>query len=199
MKSFDPLPPEVRKEELARERPRRALPVAPLAAPGKRQLPLAPTAREVDRHPRPIYAVWEITLACDLACRHCGSRAGRARPDELSTEEALDLVDQMADLGVKEVSAKETIAGLETRGCPQDVRDTGKELSCSSRLEKFPRISCEKVTRRPSTHAACAEVVRRSLGRARGRHRAHPPRGAAERVRAWRESRGSGGRPKGLR
>jgi hypothetical protein len=45
--------------------------------------------------------------------------------------------------------AKETIAGLETRGCPQDVRDTGKELSCSSRLEKSPRLSCEKDTRRP--------------------------------------------------
>src|SRR5690606_18068171 len=42
--------------------------------------------------------------ACDLACRHCGSRAGRARPDELSTSEALDLVDQMAELGVREVS-----------------------------------------------------------------------------------------------
>ncbi len=53
---------------------------------------------------RPIYAVWEITLQCDLACRHCGSRAGRARPDELTTEQALDLVRQMADLGVKEVT-----------------------------------------------------------------------------------------------
>lgn len=41
---------------------------------------------------------------CDLACRHCGSRAGHARPDELSTAEAIDLVDQMAALGVKEVS-----------------------------------------------------------------------------------------------
>ena len=41
---------------------------------------------------RPIYAVWEITLRCDLACRHCGSRAGRARPDELDTAECLDLV-----------------------------------------------------------------------------------------------------------
>lgn len=53
---------------------------------------------------RPIYAVWEITLACDLACRHCGSRAGRARPDELSTEQCLDLVRQMAELGVREVT-----------------------------------------------------------------------------------------------
>ena len=51
-----------------------------------------------------MYAVWEITLRCDLACHHCGSRAGRARPDELSTEECLDLVRQMADLGVKEVT-----------------------------------------------------------------------------------------------
>ena len=44
----------------------------------------------------PDHAVWEVTLACDLACRHCGSRAGKARPDELSTEECLDLVRQMA-------------------------------------------------------------------------------------------------------
>jgi radical SAM protein with 4Fe4S-binding SPASM domain len=82
----------------------RSLPIAPLAKPGRRQLPLADEARDVDRRWRPIYAVWEITLKCDLACRHCGSRAGKARPDELSTEEALDLVDQMADLGVKEVT-----------------------------------------------------------------------------------------------
>jgi MoaA/NifB/PqqE/SkfB family radical SAM enzyme len=41
---------------------------------------------------------------CDLACRHCGSRAGRARPDELTTDEALDLVRQMAELGTKEVT-----------------------------------------------------------------------------------------------
>lgn len=50
-----------------------------------------------------MYAVWEVTLACDLTCRHCGSRAGRARPDELTTAECLDLVDQLAELGVMEV------------------------------------------------------------------------------------------------
>jgi radical SAM protein with 4Fe4S-binding SPASM domain len=49
-------------------------------------------------------AVWEITLRCDLGCRHCGSRAGRRRNDELSTAEALDLVHQFADLGLKEVT-----------------------------------------------------------------------------------------------
>jgi radical SAM protein with 4Fe4S-binding SPASM domain len=82
----------------------RSLPVAPLAAPSRRRLPLADAAREVDARWRPIYAVWEITLRCDLACRHCGSRAGRERPDELTTEEALDVVRQLAELGVREVT-----------------------------------------------------------------------------------------------
>jgi radical SAM protein with 4Fe4S-binding SPASM domain len=64
---------------------------------------LANEVREVDRQ-RPIYAVWEITLRCDLGCLHCGSRAGHARPDELTTEECLDVVAQLAELGVKEVA-----------------------------------------------------------------------------------------------
>lgn len=48
-------------------------------------------------------AVWELTLRCNLACRHCGSRAGAPRPDELSTREALDVVAQLAEVGVREV------------------------------------------------------------------------------------------------
>jgi len=90
------------------QRPR-SLPILPSlertksAARGP-HLPLAPEGRDIDRECVPIYAVWELTLACDLACRHCGSRAGGARPDELSTEEARDLVRQMAALGVREVA-----------------------------------------------------------------------------------------------
>jgi radical SAM protein with 4Fe4S-binding SPASM domain len=51
-----------------------------------------------------IYVVWEITLRCDQACKHCGSRAGKARHDELRTSEALEVVDQLHELGVKEIS-----------------------------------------------------------------------------------------------
>lgn len=50
------------------------------------------------------YAVWEITLKCNLACQHCGSRAGHTRSNELSTAEALDLVKQMAEVGITEVT-----------------------------------------------------------------------------------------------
>ncbi|MGB7444679.1 MAG: nif11-class peptide radical SAM maturase 3 [Coleofasciculaceae cyanobacterium] len=50
------------------------------------------------------YAVWEITLKCNLACQHCGSRAGKARAKELSTAEALEMVRQLAEVGIKEVT-----------------------------------------------------------------------------------------------
>ena len=53
---------------------------------------------------RQTYAVWEITLKCNLACSHCGSRAGDPRVNELSTSEALDLVSQMSELGIQEVT-----------------------------------------------------------------------------------------------
>lgn len=51
-----------------------------------------------------VYVVWEITLRCDLACGHCGSRAGKPRADELTTAEALDLVRQIAEMGAHEVT-----------------------------------------------------------------------------------------------
>ena len=39
-----------------------------------------------------LMVVWELTLRCNLACGHCGSRAGRPRANELTTGEALDVV-----------------------------------------------------------------------------------------------------------
>ncbi len=54
--------------------------------------------------PTPTYLVWEITLACDLGCKHCGSRAGKARESELSTEKCLELVEQFAEAGIREIT-----------------------------------------------------------------------------------------------
>ncbi len=106
--ALDPLGPGDRQAILDAPRPR-SLPVLPPTERTKSQargphLPLAGESRDIDLDCRPIYAVWELTLACDLACRHCGSRAGGARPDELTTVQACDLVRQMADLGVREVA-----------------------------------------------------------------------------------------------
>jgi len=52
----------------------------------------------------PHSVAWELTLACNMNCTHCGSSAGATRPNELTTKEALDLCDQLHDLKVKNVN-----------------------------------------------------------------------------------------------
>ncbi len=49
----------------------------------------------------PVTAVWEVTMGCNMRCDHCGSACAEPLPDELTTEEALDVCDQMRDLGLK--------------------------------------------------------------------------------------------------
>jgi Y-X(10)_GDL-associated radical SAM protein len=51
-----------------------------------------------------VHVVWEITLACDLKCLHCGSRAGARRQSELTTAECLDVVGALARLEAREVT-----------------------------------------------------------------------------------------------
>jgi len=53
---------------------------------------------------KPRNVVWELTLACNLRCGHCGSRAGEARADELTTEEALRVAGELAALGAELVT-----------------------------------------------------------------------------------------------
>ena len=52
----------------------------------------------------PVHVVWELTLACNLKCLHCGSRAGKKRPNELSTEQCFEIIDHLAALGTREIS-----------------------------------------------------------------------------------------------
>ncbi len=46
----------------------------------------------------PQTVVWEITFACNMRCIHCGTSAGTRRPDELTTDEALALIDELTGL-----------------------------------------------------------------------------------------------------
>ena len=56
----------------------------------------------------PVYrldsCVWEITRACCFRCRYCGSCAGEARQNELSTAECDSVAAQLAALGCRRVS-----------------------------------------------------------------------------------------------
>jgi radical SAM protein with 4Fe4S-binding SPASM domain len=62
------------------------------------------TLADTPEKPKPIYVVWEVTMKCDQPCQHCGSRAGPARPKELSTDEAFEVCDALARLGTREVT-----------------------------------------------------------------------------------------------
>lgn len=47
---------------------------------------------------------WELTLGCTLNCIHCGSSAGRARPNELTIDECLSVAGQLVALGCREAT-----------------------------------------------------------------------------------------------
>ncbi|SEG96047.1 radical SAM additional 4Fe4S-binding SPASM domain-containing protein [Nonomuraea solani] len=61
-----------------------------------------PEPPKVSLPANPLAAVyWICTQACNLRCTYCYQEAMVARPDELNTEEALDLVDQVAEAGAR--------------------------------------------------------------------------------------------------
>ncbi|HMG48677.1 MAG TPA: radical SAM protein [Allosphingosinicella sp.] len=82
----------------------------------------------------PVCVVWEITLACDLACQHCGSRAGRRRRDELTTAEGLDLIAQVGELGARDVCliGGEAYLRKDWIQLVRAIRDAGMECGLQS-------------------------------------------------------------------
>ncbi len=48
----------------------------------------------------PFLVVWDFTHKCNLSCKHCYSNSGATHETELTTEEALGVVDQLVDAGV---------------------------------------------------------------------------------------------------
>ncbi|MDO9446048.1 MAG: radical SAM protein, partial [Dehalococcoidia bacterium] len=71
-----------------------------MQAPGRPERPSTrPQPFEVDFTERPFTVAWELTRACALACVHCRAEAQpRPHPEELTTAEAYEVVDQLADL-----------------------------------------------------------------------------------------------------
>ncbi|MGD0586904.1 MAG: mycofactocin radical SAM maturase [Oryzomonas sp.] len=52
----------------------------------------------------PVNLTWEVTLACNLRCSHCLSSSGEKACNELTTAEALDLVEQLHAAGVFQIN-----------------------------------------------------------------------------------------------
>ena len=49
----------------------------------------------------PDFIYWETSFGCNLRCVYCYMSAAKSKPDELTTEEALEMISEMAALGVR--------------------------------------------------------------------------------------------------
>jgi radical SAM protein with 4Fe4S-binding SPASM domain len=52
----------------------------------------------------PFLIVWDFTHNCNLSCKHCYSSSGTIQEDELTTKQALEVVDQLADAGLTAIA-----------------------------------------------------------------------------------------------
>ncbi len=57
--------------------------------------------KELLRFKQPHFAFWEVTHSCNLRCTHCGLDAGKPRNDELNTDGALALIDNISESDTK--------------------------------------------------------------------------------------------------
>ena len=80
---------------------------------------------------KPITCVWEVTMGCNMRCGHCGSSCENPLPDELTTEEALDLCDQMAEMGLRWVtlSGGEPLTRKDTPELVKRLSDRGVSVN----------------------------------------------------------------------
>ncbi|MHA1686270.1 MAG: radical SAM protein [Candidatus Heimdallarchaeaceae archaeon] len=76
-------------------------------------------------------AVWELTLGCNMNCKHCGSSAGQARKDELTTEECYTLCEDLAELSCNVVCLMggEPFLRKDWFNVANCIRDLGMEVS----------------------------------------------------------------------
>lgn len=94
-------------------------------------------------------AVWEITLRCNLNCIHCGSAAGKARPNELSTDEAVDLCNQLKGIGCLGVAMMggEPLTRSDWPQIASTIRDLGMDLSLITNGYAIPQSTFSKIQR----------------------------------------------------
>lgn len=124
--------------------------------------PQLPTERTRGRQiedgtrPIPIYAVWELTLRCDQPCKHCGSRAGKAREDELGTQDCLQIARDLGRLGCREViliggeaylrsDIEEIVAELSKAGMRVVMQTGGRGLVRGDRLERLQAAGLSQI------------------------------------------------------
>jgi len=83
---------------------------------------------------KPISVVWETTLNCNMNCMHCGSSAGTQRTKELTTNEGLNLCEDLSELGTKLISLMggEALLRKDWNILANNIRDLGMNVTLMS-------------------------------------------------------------------
>lgn len=114
-----------------------------------------------DRAPLRVY--WEVTRACDLACRHCRAEAQPSRdPAELDTEQGLRLLERLAAFGhprhppprvvltggdpLKRPDLFALIAGARARGLRVSVSPSATPLLTAAMLRQLKTAGVEAIS-----------------------------------------------------
>jgi radical SAM protein len=98
----------------------------------------------------PVSVMWESTIACGLRCKHCKASAKtRPDPDELTTEEGFDLINQIASYGAPFPILRITGGNALMRGDIFDLIKYGKEkgLTVTIAPSTTPLLNRENIER----------------------------------------------------
>lgn len=95
----------------------------------------------------PHAVVWEITFACNMRCIHCGTSAGKKRPDELTADEALRLCDELAALGTKwlTISGGEPLLRSDWQQIARRAKANGIDIGLISNGYAFDEAAADAV------------------------------------------------------
>ncbi len=124
---------------------------------------------QADFNMAPFTIAWEVTRACAYACVHCRADAMHTPdPNELNTEEALHLIDRLAEFGspilvftggdpMMRRDLHELIAYATQKGLRCSLTPTATALPTTARLEKvrdagIRRIALSLDAPRPEIH-----------------------------------------------
>ncbi len=118
----------------------------------------------------PVNLTWEVSLACNLRCTHCLSASGEPAHGELSTAEALDLVEQVHRAGVFQINFgggepfmrpdfEEILAACHSRGIMTCISTNGTLLN-EERVARLAssRLVAIQVSMDGATPETCDEI-----------------------------------------
>ncbi|MCX6803898.1 MAG: radical SAM protein [Candidatus Diapherotrites archaeon] len=95
----------------------------------------------------PFLIVWNITKACNLACKHCYENTHVKAPDELTTQEALDAVDYLAEQGLAyiAVSGGEPLMRPDFFQIAEKMKEKGIALSIATNGTLITKETAKKL------------------------------------------------------